>query len=430
MARTAGIAILWFGSPVVRHRELFDAALARIAESKAASGVLIVCPTPLVVAGALAKAGYHATVCAGSADAAFLRQIVALGAIPVLGGEQRDAIELANAIGDSRVIVYTESGGVMSANPEHVSGAAPVRYVSHVELMELADQRSSPVSDDAAQEAAIHGISYEVRGVTGEEGTVIRDDGYEDRLSPVTAISVASGYALVSMGSKPSQAPAWRDVQMRILERLADAGISIELLHSFAFGLRVLTPSARVPFLQALAEEFGLAFQSIKGCSKLCIVGTGVRTTAGVFYRGLRALADENIPVLHWSDSNVTLSFVVNEHLAHRSEQALHAVLAPGSDVAAGSAISFDADLALARVNGREIRLGARQAQLLRHLVDNVGRIVEAEELARRIFGAEGKEELAAVRVHLHNLRKKIEADPDNPRYIVTVPEQGYVFVR
>jgi len=37
---------------------------------------------------------------------------------------------------------------------------------------------------------------------------------------------------------------------------------------------------------------------------------------------------------------------------------------------------------------------------------------------------------LKIVRVHLHNLRKKIEDDPDTPRHIITVPEQGYVFVR
>lgn len=32
---------------------------------------------------------------------------------------------------------------------------------------------------------------------------------------------------------------------------------------------------------------------------------------------------------------------------------------------------------------------------------------------------------LVALRVHMHNLRKKIEEDPDNPRYLVTVPAQG-----
>jgi DNA-binding response OmpR family regulator len=134
--------------------------------------------------------------------------------------------------------------------------------------------------------------------------------------------------------------------------------------------------------------------------------------------------------VLHWGDSNVTLSFVVHDSFAQRSENALHAALGAGSGIVSGTAVSFDADLGIVRMNGREARLGARQAQLLRYLLDNAGRIIEVEELAQHLFQAEGKEELAAVRVHLHNLRKKIEDDPDAPRHIVTVPEQGYLFIR
>jgi len=93
------------------------------------------------------------------------------------------------------------------------------------------------------------------------------------------------------------------------------------------------------------------------------------------------------------------------------------------------SPITFDAALCKVRVNGEERRLGSRQAKLLEFLVNNLGRVVEAEEAARHLFGADGREEIAALRVHVHNLRKKIEADPDNPRYLVTVPAQGYVLV-
>jgi DNA-binding response OmpR family regulator len=91
--------------------------------------------------------------------------------------------------------------------------------------------------------------------------------------------------------------------------------------------------------------------------------------------------------------------------------------------------ISFDATLRKVCVDGEERRLGSRQANLFEFLINNIGRVVEAEQAARHLFGAGGKGEVAALREHMHNLRKKIEVDPDNPRYLVSVPAQGYMLV-
>jgi len=428
---TKGIAILAFGAPIVRHPEMLEAALLRAADVRETAGIVVVCPTPLIVARALGKAGYRTAILERTPfDATFASGIVELGGVPVIDGTQRDAIELARAIDAERVVLYTDSPGVMSADPSSVTDAVSIRYVSHEELLELAGQKASPVSADAAAAASTHDVSYEVRNVLDDEGTVIRANGIEDRFSPITSITVSSGYTLVSLGAKPDDATPWPRLQLRILEEIAAAGVSIEMLQSFSLGVRFLAPAASLPFLRALAKTHGLAPHAVERCAKLCIVGTGVRATAGVFYRSFSSLTDRDIPLLHWSDSNVTISFVVNESVARLSERILHQALAPGSDVSVGAAISFDADFGLVRINGRETRLGTRQAQLLGFLLDNVGRIVEAEELARHLFGGDGKDELAAVRVHLHNLRKKIEEKPETPRYIVTVPDQGYLFVR
>lgn len=424
------ICVLAFGPDIVRDSELLDAVLTRIGELAAEGAVAIVCPTPMVLAERLARSGYRALVAAGTPDAGFVQAIASIGAITVLNGVQRDAIELAQDLENARAIVYTDSAGIMSADPQHISGAVPVRYASHVELMELAEQRLTPISGDAAREASLRGVSYEIRNVSGEGGTIVRSDGYEDRSSPVTSIAVSSGYALVSMRAPSGSAASWLAIQMRLLERIFAEGVSIEMMQSFPLGLRFLLTSRHLTFVRGLAQESGLACESVEACAKLCVVGTGVRSTAGLFYRALRALGGKSIPVLHWADSNVTLSLVVKETVAGISERCLHEALAPGSGLHVSAPIGFDADAGVVRVRGREKKLGSRQAQLLRFLMDNVGRIIEAEELARHLFGSDGKEELAAVRVHLHNLRKKIEDDPDTPRYIVTVPDQGYVFAR
>jgi hypothetical protein len=429
---TGAIKVLVLGAAITRRPKLFEAAVRRIAEIQESGAAAIVFSTsPLIMAGALLKQGFSAVAMSSAkVDPSLLSTITSIGAIPVIEGGQYDAMQLGAALGSSKVIVYTKSQGLMSADPERVEGAVSVRYASHVELMELAEHRAAPITKDAARAASRHGVPYEIRDVTGGNGTIVRPDGYEGRFSPITSITVSSGYAFVAMRPLPETKIKWNHLQMGVLEKLAAAGISLEMLQSSQQSLRFLVPSNRLDAVKLIAGENGLEARTADKCAKLCIVGTGVRSVAGVFYRSLTALIKNNIPVLHWSDSNVTLSFVVNENFGRAAERTLHETLAPGSEIAVGSPIGFDVDLGIVRVNGQEKKLGSRQSQLLRHLVDNIGRIVGAEELASELFGADGKDELAAVRVHLHNLRKKIEDDPYNPRYIVTVPNQGYVFVR
>ncbi len=330
---------------------------------------------------------------------------------------QLDAIELARRIGLAKVVIYTDS-------------EPSVRQASHLEVLELADQRAVPVSDGAARAASLHDVSYETRCVTDNRSMVVRSDSFEDRSSPIISIVASSGYALVTLRAKTQGAAPWEALRMRVLGKIAGAGISIEMLQWFSTGVRFLVPTDRLASLQGLTRELDLGFHAVDDCARLYIVGTGVRSTAGVFHRSLACLTERNVPLLHCADSNVTLSFVVNDRYADEAHAALREALVPGHSVSGGLPLTLDADLGLARLNGRDVRLGARQAQLLRHLLANVGRVVDVEELARVLFGSEEDKRIAAVRVHLHNLRKKIEHDPENPRYIVTVPEQGYVFLR
>jgi hypothetical protein len=254
--------------------------------------------------------------------------------------------------------------------------------------------------------------------------------GYEDRRNPISAITTHAGYTLVVLAQTSTHEPRWNVALLRLLRRIASAGISIELLQSHATLVRFLAPTARIESVREIALDLGLTFHGKPGCAKVCIIGTGVRTTPGVLHRALSTLVESGVSVPHWADSNVTLSFVVEDEYASRSEDALRAAFGPEGDALADAAFSFDADLGLLRINGREVKLGVRQAQLFRYFLDNVGRILPIEELSRHLFGVDHAKHYATVRVHLHNLRKKIEPNVETAQHLVTVPEQGYVFVR
>lgn len=247
--------------------------------------------------------------------------------------------------------------------------------------------------------------------------------------SSITSVSVSKGFAFMSVRPKDDIAPEWSVSRLEFLARLAEREISVEMLQFARWRVRFIVAEDVAASVQEAAHESDLAWRLVPRCCKVSIVGAGIRTTAGVFYRTLAALTRANIPLLHFSDSHVTMSLIVPEAHGPEAEALLHGELF-GPDSRFSSTISFDALLGRVRVNGKEHRLGARQAKLLGYLIENVGRVVESEEAAKYLFGADGADEVAALRVHMHNLRKKIEENPDNPRYIVTIPAQGYLFVR
>ena len=223
----------------------------------------------------------------------------------------------------------------------------------------------------------------------------------------------------------------WLEKRTKCLERLAANDISVEMLQFARSRLRFVVADSVIDATRGTISECILSWRLVQRCAKICVVGAGIRTTAGIFYRTLTGLAQRNVPVLTFSDSNVTMSLVIPETHAADAESFLHDALAVGSGSSFTSPITFDASLGRVRVNGEERRLGARQAKLLQFLIENVGRVIEGEEAARHLFGNDSaSESVSALRVHMHNLRKKIEVDPDNPRYIVTVHAQGYLFVR
>ena len=80
------------------------------------------------------------------------------------------------------------------------------------------------------------------------------------------------------------------------------------------------------------------------------------------------------------------------------------------------------------RKQGKVLLLSATEFRLLSLLVSHPGRIYSAEQLSELIWQADGLDDARTVAVHISNLRKKIEADPARPQYIVTHRGLGYQF--
>lgn len=91
--------------------------------------------------------------------------------------------------------------------------------------------------------------------------------------------------------------------------------------------------------------------------------------------------------------------------------------------------LEIDLDRQVVRRQGMTVRLTATEWKLLERLARSRGRVLTRTMLLEQIWDVEGSfVDENTLSVHIRRLRQKLEADPKNPRYVVTVFGLGYTF--
>ena len=102
---------------------------------------------------------------------------------------------------------------------------------------------------------------------------------------------------------------------------------------------------------------------------------------------------------------------------------------APGADeVVAAHGLSLDLARRAVDVRGRPVQLTYVEFELLRTLVAHPGRVYSRRMLLESLWGAADFREPRTIDVHVRHLREKLEEDPGEPEYILTVRGVGYRF--
>jgi len=132
------------------------------------------------------------------------------------------------------------------------------------------------------------------------------------------------------------------------------------------------------------------------------------------------------------ADDYVTKPFSPRE-LASRIRAILRRVESVSGETAEPVRIDEDLSIDFSRreviARGERVKLRPTEYRLLYHLVENAGWIVPHQTLMRKVWGPEYGDEKRLLRLYITYLRKKIEPDPSNPRYIFTERGVGYRFV-
>jgi len=128
------------------------------------------------------------------------------------------------------------------------------------------------------------------------------------------------------------------------------------------------------------------------------------------------------------ADDYVTKPFGMDELLARLRAAVRRAT--PADEAPIVQTPAFTIDLAAKRVHrdGDEVRLTPTEWHLVEVLVRNPGRLVSQRQLLQEVWGPEYHDETGYLRVHMANVRRKLEPEPSRPRYFFTEPGMGYRF--
>ncbi|MBG0856874.1 response regulator [Streptomyces spinoverrucosus] len=155
-------------------------------------------------------------------------------------------------------------------------------------------------------------------------------------------------------------------------------------------------------------------------------------TRVPILVLSARQGSDEKVAALDaGADDYVTKPFSMDELMARlraavrRTEEI---PLAPETTLVETD--EFTIDLLAKKVvrDGHDVRLTPTEWHLLEILVTNPGRLIAQQHLLQEVWGVSRSNKTNYLRVYMAQLRRKLEADPAHPRYLITEPGMGYRF--
>ena len=248
------------------------------------------------------------------------------------GGSDLTAVAMAAAVGAEVCEIYTDVGGVMTADPRIVPEARLIERIGYDDMLELAAAGAKVLQSRSVELARRSGLRLHVRSSFDDEapGTWVQevDDDMEDVL--ISGVALETDEAKVTFDGVPDTP----GVAAALFKAVASAGVSVDMIvqnvsHEGVTDLSFTAPIADVSNLETaiggIAQQVQARNWSVDdGVAKVSLVGAGMKSQPGVAADMFDALATEGINIEMISTSPIRISCVVRKADAERALRVVH----------------------------------------------------------------------------------------------------------
>ena len=236
------------------------------------------------------------------------------------GGSDTTATLLGEALNAEAIEIFTDVDGIMTADPRIVEEAKVIDKISYSEVFQLADHGAKVIHPRAVSYAMKGNIPIYIKNtMSNANGTMISSSDEMNNTHIITGITHMPLRTQISIRFE-EDTPSSND----LFTVLADEGISIDLINVFPQYKAFTIDDSDTDKVKAILDKLCPDYSIIRNCSKVSVIGSGMKGIPGVMSKILKALSIENIKVLQTADSHMTIWCLVEEHNTKKAINILH----------------------------------------------------------------------------------------------------------
>lgn len=253
------------------------------------------------------------------------------------GGSDTSAVALAAALHADRCDIYTDVDGVYTTDPRIVPKARKLAKIAYEEMLELASVGAKVLQTRSVELAMKQRVrvqvlsSFEGNGLGSDlPGTMVVDEDEIVEQAIVSGIAYSRDEAKITVRRVPDRP----GIAAAIFGPLSDGGVNVDMIvqnvsadgttdMTFTVG-RADLPRAKAVLNEQIAKIGFAEILADSDVAKISVVGTGMRSHAGVASTMFKALADRGINIQVISTSEIKVSVLIAADYTELAVRALH----------------------------------------------------------------------------------------------------------
>ena len=262
-----------------------------------------------------------------------------LGDITTLGrgGSDTTAVALAASLKADECQIYTDVDGIYTCDPRIDSSARRLDFVSYEEMLELSGAGSKVLNINSVEFAYRYKVPLRVLSsfINNPKGTLITEEKNMLEENYISGIATNNNEGKISFFGIPDEV----GMVAKIIKPLSENNINVDMIvqsvsenekeNNFAFTVQLADLAKAKSIFDKLLQSNKLVARKIDyddKVAKLSLVGMGIGSYPGIFFKVFDTLSKENINIQMISTSEVKISIIINEKYLELATRSLHKV--------------------------------------------------------------------------------------------------------